>query len=241
MKSGGAITVSALEISAVNVDIGETVTLSADIEGENIGYIKFFAGFLDEASNSIYVADTDYLESGETREIDGVYYPDWGSGPFTLNFDWEPIVFAINDGEKRVTALFEPEVFGASADDAVYSVDGIYTYADGETYRATMYFNNDDGMMREVFGFAGDGTNGAPREILPTDGDSFTVLEKWLEPEPGGQPAQVALEPGETAVFGTQQLAWIDLDAAAGQYVVGFLIEDLDGNVYPVYETVRVN
>jgi hypothetical protein len=49
------------------------------------------------------------------------------------------------------------------------------------------------------------------------------------------------LEPGDTAVFGTQQLALIDLDAAAGPYVVGFLIEDLDGNVYPVYEQVRVN
>ena len=41
--------------------------------------------------------------------------------------------------------------------------------------------------------------------------------------------------------FGNQQLAWKDLDAAAGPYVVGFLIEDLDGNVYPVYEEVRVN
>jgi hypothetical protein len=237
----GEIIVSPLQLSTDNVDIGETVTLSADIEGDNIGYIKFFAGFLDEASNSIYVADTDYLESGETRAVGGVYYPDWGSGPFTLTFDWEPIVFAINDGEKRVTALFEPEVFGASADDAVYSVDGIYTYADGETYRATMYFNNSDGLMREVFGFAGDGTNGAPREIIPTDGDTFTVLEQWLDLGSGGQPAQSALEPGDTAVFGNQQLAWIDLDAAAGPYVVGFLIEDLDGNVYPVYEEVRVN
>ncbi|MEJ2753990.1 MAG: hypothetical protein P8169_15145, partial [Chloroflexota bacterium] len=173
----GAITVSALQVSDDSVDIGETVELSADIEGDNIGYIKFFAGFLDEASNSIYIADTDYLDSGEIREVDGVYYPDWGEGPFTLSFDWEPIVFAIDDGDKRVTALFEPEVYGASADDAVYSVDGIYTYVDGEQYRATMYFNNTDGLMRDVYGFNGSGTAGAPREILPSPGDTFTVLE----------------------------------------------------------------
>ncbi len=237
----GAITVSELRVSADNVDIGETIRLSADIEGENIGYIKLFAGFLDEASNSIYVADSDYLDSGATREAGGVYYPDWGDGAFTLEFDWEPIVFAIDDGSKRVPALFEPEVYGASEDDAVYSVDGVYSYADGETFRAIMYFNNNDGTMREVFGFTGDGTNGSPREILPAEGDTFTVLERWLDLKPSGQPAGVATELGESVAFGGQQFIWKDLDAAAGTYVVGFLIEDLDGNVYPVYEQVRVN
>ena len=237
----GSIVVSDLRISDNEVDIGETVQLSADIEGDNIGYIKLFAGFLDEASNSVYVADTDYLESGKTREVGGVYYPDWGDGPFTLEYEWEPIVFAIDDGSRRVTALFEPEVYGASADDAVYTVDGVYTYADGEAFRAAMYFNNNDGMMREVFGFTGDGTNGSPREILPSDGDTFTVLEQWLDLKRGGQPAGVATELGESVTFSGQQFAWKDLDAAAGAYVVGFLIEDLDGNVYPVYEEVRVN
>ena len=61
------------------------VTLSADIQGDNIGYIKLFVGFYDQASNSIFVADTDYLESPETRQVDGVYYPDWGQGDFTLD------------------------------------------------------------------------------------------------------------------------------------------------------------
>ncbi len=237
----GEIIVSDLTVSDDEVDIGETILLSADIEGDNIGYIKLFTGFLDEASNAIYVADTDYLDSGETREVGGVYYPDWGEGKFTLEFEWEPIVFAIDDGEIRVPALFEPEVYGASVDDAVYSVDGVYAYADGETFRATMYFNNDDGTMREVFGFAGDGTSGPPREILPSIGDTFTVLEKWLDLKPAGQPAGTAAEPGGTVAFGGEQLVWKDLDAAAGPYVVGFLIEDLDGNVYPVYERVTVN
>ena len=237
----GEIVVSSLEVSDDGVDIGQTVTLSADIEGENIGYIKFFAGFLDEASNSIYVADTDYLDSGQTREVGGVYYPDWGEGAFTLSFNWEPIIFAINDGDRRAVALFEPEVYGASADDAVYSVDGIYTYADGEEFRATMYFNNSDGLMREVFGFTGSGSTGSPREILPSPGDTFTVLEQWLDINSSGQPAGVATELGDSVALGNQQLAWIDLDAASGSYVVGFLIEDLDGNVYPVYKEVTVN
>ena len=33
---------------------------------------------------------------------------------------------------------------------------------------------------------------------------------------------------------------WETLDAAVGEYVVGFVVEDLDGNQYPVYETITV-
>ena len=82
--------------------------------GENIGHIYLFVGYFDRASNSVFVADQDYLESSVTRQVDGVYYPDWGDGDFTLTFDWEPVVFAISDGESIVPALFRPEDYGRS-------------------------------------------------------------------------------------------------------------------------------
>ncbi|MFN2136606.1 MAG: clostripain-related cysteine peptidase, partial [Candidatus Promineifilaceae bacterium] len=237
----GDISISNLNISADSVDIGETVRITADISGDNIGYIKLFVGYLDERANSLNIIDSDYLESGETREVGGVYYPDWGEGDFELAFEWEPIVFAIDDGSQRALALFEPEAYGASVDDAVYSVDGVYTYDDGTTYRARMYFNNSDGTMRDVYGFAGDGTNGTPREITPSPGDTFTVLEQWLDQQPAGQPAVAATEPGSTVEMARQQLVWRDLDAPAGTFVLGFLVEDLDGNVYPAYGEIVVN
>ena len=83
--------------------------LSVDVSGENIGYAYLFVGFYDQASNSIFVADMDFLESPDTRQVNGVYYPDWGEvNEFTLEFEWEPVVFAIDDGQQRVTALFQP-------------------------------------------------------------------------------------------------------------------------------------
>ncbi len=236
----GQITISPLELSSDVVERGETITLSAEIEGDNIGYIKFFAGFLDEESGSIYVADTDYIDSGNTVEVGGVYYPDWGEGPFRLEFEWEPIVFGVNDGINVAAALFEPETYGASQDDAVYSVKGTYTYVDGSSYPAIMYFNNSDELMREVFGFSGGPTTGAPREILPTPGDSFTVDEQWLDLGEDGRVVQTVSEQGQTATFGNQQLAWEVLDAAPGEYVVGFLVEDLDGKTTPVFANVTV-
>jgi hypothetical protein len=236
----GAITAGPLALSADVVERGETITLSARIDGENIGYIKFFAGFLDEATNSLYVADTDYIDSGETVEVGGVYYPEWGEGPFTLEFEWEPIVFGIDDGVNTAVALFEPDTYGASQDDAVYTVSGVYQYADGSSFPAQMSFNNDDMLMREVYGFTGGAVAGAPREILPEPGDSFTVAEKWMDLGPDGRVVQTVNENGATVTFGNRQMAWEVLDAAPGPYVVGFLIEDLDGQVTPVFADVTV-
>ena len=73
----GAIGLSPLGVSADTVTggTGETILMSADVDGENIGYIYLFAGFYDRAANSVNVIDMDYIDSGDTREIDGIFYP----------------------------------------------------------------------------------------------------------------------------------------------------------------------
>jgi hypothetical protein len=235
----GVIEVSPISLSSNTAAPGQPVVLSADISGDNIGYIKFFVGFYDRDANSINVADSDFLESGDTREIDGVYYPDWGEGDFNLEFEWEPVVFGINDGQKSHVALFNPETYGRTWEETTYSVDGIYTYADGGEQRyARMYFAN--GEMQQVFGFTNSDGTGAPREITPQAGDTFTIVEKWLDLNASGQIEQTTAEQGDTLTFGDQPFRWRELDAAAGDYLVGFIVEDLDGNPTAAYTRVTV-
>jgi hypothetical protein len=235
----GQIQVSPITLSDDVAAPGQPVLLSADISGQNIGYVYLFVGFYDQAANAILVADSDYLESTDTREIDGVYYPVWGQGAFTMEFEWEPIVFAIDDGAEAVVAHFTPQRYGVSFEQAIYAVDGIYTYADGgESRYARLYFR--DGVLRQVFGFTGEGGTGAPREIIPQTGDTFTVLEKWMDLDAQGNVTQVASQEGGTLTFRDQMFTWQDMDAAAGVYVVGFIVEDLDGNQYAQYTEVIV-
>ena len=237
---GGQISVSPLILSDNVAAPGQPILLSTDISGSNVGYVYLFVGFFDQASNAIFVADSDYLESADTREIDGVYYPDWGDDrEFTMEFEWEPVVFAIDDGVDSVVTRFTPQTYGAAPEDAVYTVDGIYTYADGgESRYARLYFR--DGLLRQVFGFTNEGGTGAPREIHPQPGDTFTVLEQWLDLDQNGRVAQSATQEGGTLTFGDQMFSWIDLDAAPGSYIVGFIVEDLDGNKTEVFERVTV-
>jgi hypothetical protein len=236
----GEISVSPVTLSDDVAAPGQPILLSTDIQGENIGYVYLLAGFYDRESNSIFMADTDYLESNETREIDGVYYPVWPEGgEFTMEFEWEPLMFAISDGVDSVVAVFTPQTYGASPEEAIYTVEGIYTYADGgETRYARLLFS--DGHLRQVFGFTGEGGTGAPREIIPQPGDTFTVLEKWIDLEQNGGVKGIARQEGGSLTFGDQMFTWEELDAAPGQYIVGFIVEDLDGNAIQVSAPVTV-
>jgi hypothetical protein len=232
----GDISVSEITKSSEVAAPNQPVRLSVDISGENIGYIYLFVGYYDSASNSIAVLDMDFLESPDTRQLNGVFYPVW-STDFTLSFNWEPTVFAIDNGQDRPTALFTPQTYGANSDEATYVVEGIYGFAEsGESVHARLYFQ--DGNLVQIFGITGDNDTGAPREITPQQGDTFTLLEKWID-DPSGNPS-VVYQNGTTLAFGAQPFQWEQLFAAQGDYVVGFIIEDLDGKQYPVYTQITV-
>jgi hypothetical protein len=234
----GAITVSEITTSSNSAAPDQPVRLSVDISGQNIGYIYLFVGYYDNSSNSIYVADTDYLESPNVRELNGVYYPEWGED-FTLAFNWDPIVFSVSDGTDSLPALFSPENYGLSFEEATYSVEGIYTFAQtGDALNARLYFQN--GALMAVYGFTGADEASAPREITPQPGDRFTLFEKWLDLASDGSVRETVYQQGGTLTFGSQPFTWEQLYAAQGEYIVGFIIEDLDGNQYPVYTQITV-
>jgi hypothetical protein len=172
--------------------------------------------------------------------VGGITYPVWSSGQsFTMRLDWEPTVFSITDGKKTVSALFNPEQFGVKKEETIYSVDGIYTFTkDKQSRPARLFFQN--GLLRSVATFTEEGQSGAAREIVPQAGDTFTLLERWLDLDASGKITGSSSEEGEVLTFGTQSFKWVEQYAAAGEYVVGFIVEDLDGNSQQVYKRITV-
>lgn len=55
------------------------------------------------------------------------------------------------------------------------------------------------------------------REILPQPGDTFTVLEKWIDLDPNGAVKEMARQEGGSLTFGDQMFTWEELDAAPEQ------------------------
>lgn len=235
----GQISLSEVRASGSEAAPGQPVKLSVDVSGSNIGYIYLMVGYLDQTAKSLNITDTDYIESPQTKQVGGVYYPVWKEGGFTMNFTWDPVVFAISDGTQNAVALFQPVQYGASAADAEYTVEGNYTFAQtGESRYAQLHFQN--GALTQVIGFTGDNDTGAPHEITPAQGDTFTIYQKWMDLDANGNVTGVVRQNGDTVTFGAQPLKWVQLYAAQGQYVVGFIVTDLDGNQYPVYTPITV-
>jgi hypothetical protein len=227
----GTITLSGITASSDSLAPGDTVKLSTSIAGKNLGYVYLFIGLYDANSNSIFVADTDYLESPNTQELSGVYYPVWPQGDsFKLNFNWDGSIFTVSDGTTSSLALLAPVAYGASAEEAVYTLKGTYTFADsGEQINAQLLFMN--GKLIKVLGYQGSSEASAPAEITPSDGDTFTITRKWMDLDSSGNVTQVVEEPGDTLTFSnTSVFTWSAEYAPAGDYMVGFMVADLDGN-----------
>jgi hypothetical protein len=237
----GTITLSGITASNDSLAPGESVRLSTSITGQNIGYIYLFIGLYDANSNSIFVADTDYLESPDTRELSGVYYPVWPQSEFfKLNFNWDGALFSVSDGTNSVLALFTPGAYGASAEEAVYALNGTYTFADsGEQIFAQLLFM--DGKLTQVYGYQGTDDTGAPAEITPSDGDTFTILQKWMDLDASGNVTQVVEVPGDTLTFTNNSVfTWSAVYAPAGDYLVGFMVSDLDGNTSQTFTRITM-
>ncbi len=77
-------------------------------------------------------------------------------------------------------------------------------------------------------------------KILPNPGDTFTVQQTWLDLDANGRVTKTATQDGDTLTFSADPFVWEELDAAAGEYVVGFMVQDLDGKSTDVYTKVTV-
>ena len=55
-----------------------------------------------------------------------------------------------------------------------------------------------------------------------------------------GRVTETVQQQGGTLTFGDQMFTWEQLYASAGQYIVGFLVEDLDGGSQAVYAQITV-
>ncbi len=228
-----------LTASAESITVDESLLISTRVTGDNIGFIFSFLGYFNPDDNSILIADEDFLIGDDTREINGVFYPDWGdTGEVPIDYEWAPVVFGINDGTTVEFALFQPDDYGAADEDVTYAVEGTYTFASGASRYAILYFTA--GELESVYGFTNPDGSGAPREITPNPGDTFTILDQYLLLQEDSDEVELVSADGATVTFGEENFTLEELPAPPGEYVVGIIAEDLDGNPYEEYIDVTV-
>ncbi|MFN8454020.1 MAG: clostripain-related cysteine peptidase [Anaerolineae bacterium] len=233
------IQVEPLQLSAEIAKPGEPITIKTGISGDRLAFVYSFIGRFLPRDDVLLIEDMDYILSDQTQEVLGKKYPVWPKEGLEVEFDWEPIVYAVSDGQTKIKALFDPAAY--DAEQPTYSVNGIYRPAQGKERFAKIYFQND--VMTEIIGFTSGITQalGAPRQITAQPGDKFTVLERGDDLRQEGEAGRESyVHEGGTLTFGEQPFTLETTPAPSGNYVVGIIAEDLDGKKYEQYEGLFV-
>lgn len=233
------IQVEPLQLSAEVASPGEPITIKTKISGDRLAYVYSFIGRFLPRDDVLLIEDMDYILSDQTQEVLGKKYPVWSKEGVEVEFDWEPTVYAISDGQTKIKALFDPAAY--DAEQPTYSVNGIYRPAKGKERFAKIYFQNN--VMTQIIGFTSGITQaiGAPRQVTAQPGDKFTVLERGDDLSQEGDAGRESyVNEGGTLTFGNQPLTLETTPAPSGNYVIGIIAEDLDGKKYEQYEGLFV-
>ena len=241
----GDFFIAPLDVSATEIGPDGVVRVSTEITGSNIAYVYYYISYYWEDDGSYLTADAGFVEPGYVKEMGGVYYPDWGEEETVyVEYDWEPTLFYMSDGneENDQFAFFEPTVYGASAEEDIYTVRGTYTFlGSGTEIEAEIDFNG-DGDMQGVWGFTAEeyGSGyGTWYQITPAPGDTFTITEEYLEFDE--DPEGVFVDyPGGVMTFGDTPFTMVPYYAFSGSYALAIGVEDLDGNVTWEFTEVTV-
>jgi hypothetical protein len=235
----GSASISPITLSADTIDNEATAVLTTDITATNLAYLYNYVFWLDEQTGDVQTVDIDFVTWEESQEVNGVVFPDWGDESFTLDFEWTPNIFYISNGSEEIFAVLEPETYAASNEDMTYLTAGWFTDSElGEERRGFIRFTG-DGQMNSVWVYTNPDGSGTPSEIIPTAGDSFTVVDYWLEyaTNPDGELIEYA---GDSITFGETPLTWTGYPPIGGTYIVGIAAEDFDGNTYFEFAPINV-
>jgi clostripain len=236
------ITVSDIILSAETISTAESSTLSASVVGENIGFVYSFTGYYNPDDDTILVVDRDYIDAGKTRTVDGVYYPNWQGTDIEIEFEWEPLLYSIDDGRGSVAAvLLDPQDYGTTRGYPTYTVEGRYTSANGKSREARLFFKK--GELLKVLSLGNSRSASTPRVITPRAGDTFTIYNLIIDlySDDDNKPVEYRYEEGDTLTFGDTKWSIAEFTAPTGDYVVGIQADDMDGNRYENYSVITVD
>jgi hypothetical protein len=210
------------------------VKIQADITGDRIAYIYLVS--LYRVENRFLFYQFDYILGDDNLDVNGVIYPFYrrDDGVKHVDLDFELSATGVQGGETVAFAVIEPESFGITPDETIYSVKGFYISAEtGQKTSARMYFNNyGDNEMRNIVGYFGSKEHGiAPSEITPKKGDQFQFLDTWWVLDENGNLTDSLYE-GNTLTFGDEPFKQgvVTQFLYPGEYYIGIGVEDMDGN-----------
>jgi len=203
----------------------------------------YYVNYYFEDDGSYLMADIGYLNSDNIKEVGGLKYPDWGDGEeFTMQFEWLPTVYYLDDGNQDAFVYLEPEAYGETYEEDVYTLYGLY-YPGGDESKEQEAMLRFDGNfdLKSFWVFTGEDGTGAPREATLEVGDTFAPWELWQEYNYDTNEWEYVYYLSDSILtFSGEPFTIWAYDAFPGIYEVGIRAEDFDGNITESYTEITI-
>jgi hypothetical protein len=199
---------------------GDTITISTTITGDHIVDVSFMLLRIEDESAIIMDFDGIVDEYGDPIE--------WIDGENPIEFEWDATSTIVANGTVWDYIPMRPIERGST----LYVAEGIYTPADStDEYNASVVFDSETGELVSVYIELYDGT--PSRGFDPEVGDSFAFYQYVItEDDPEIYITDPLVFDGEF-VMDSEPLP-------DGDYAIGFIVEDISGNIAEQYIEVIV-
>jgi hypothetical protein len=231
---------------------GADVTLSAGLFGRNVAYVYAELLLKDPDADRYFGPVARQHVRAPRERVTGVLphsmvvRPDWETHidldvdpGLDLKVDLHVDLTLLGDGRDAVFCFALPAGYA----DPDRLVDGMYATAAGTmSFRARVTLGP-DGRVRRMVGYKGLTRRALPRPFQPRPGDRFTPFVEVLTPAPPdvrGDGWAVSRAFATPLTFGEAGLRALTQTPLPGDYLAGFLVEDLDGGLTRKYASLTV-
>lgn len=207
-------------------------TLTAQVSGKHIAYL--FVEILMKDGDKFYgPVLREYIEAAWDDQTGGVLRPNWNA-PISLSIPLRPSLTLLTDGVDSAFAFCIPEGYRLQG----CYLDGQFTTAaEGSQSRTRIVFDG-DGKIIEIIAFKQQRMKSTPRPVTPKPGDTFAPFVQVLTEEDGSWKTETALSTPLT--FGDQPFRLEKESLLPGEYLVGILVQDLDGGFTRKYVPMAI-
>jgi len=205
-------------------------TLTAQVSGKHIAYL--FVEILMKDGDKFYgPVLREYIEAAWDDQTGGVLRPNW-SDPISLSIPLRPSLTLLTDGVDSAFAFCIPTGYRLSG----CHLDGQYTSTESQS-RARIVFDG-DGKIKEVLAFKQQRMKSIPRPVTPKPGDTFAPFVQVLSEEDGSWKTETVLS--TVLTFGDQPFRLEKESLLPGEYLIGILVQDLDGGFTRKYAPLAI-
>lgn len=224
---GGDIGIEDVTVSPASIRARDSLRLTAGVRARSIAFIFVESWLLDEGgATAVGPMHRQHLAAAETRETGGVARPVWGD-EVDVQAEFFPVWTLLRTGDAAVLASAAPERYG-SADQ---EVRGVYTVAaTGQAYDGRLIVDAAGTVQRLLLRPRTGGARAARRAAFAAD-DTFAPILRVLSRGADGAWAEGRCQT-DAITYSGQPFRLEAVPPAAGDYLAGVAVQDLDGGTH---------